>query len=195
MFVTVVVTAGLLWPGTGDVLSGLFIPRIPDAGGEGLTWTVALWDAASGRQLAKGRLDAPSNGIQFSPDGSLIVEASAMGTANVIDTTTLRRNSGLAWGSLEAEEIARGIPGIVAPLLSAAVSHDGDRIAFAPNDNTIRVWFAGRDLDRLLHHVARQLPRCLTVEQERRYFLRTEDDPRPPEDCRKGREAPAVAGG
>jgi Mn2+/Fe2+ NRAMP family transporter len=42
MFVTVVVTAILLWPGTGDVLRGLLIPRIPDLSGEGLTWTVAL---------------------------------------------------------------------------------------------------------------------------------------------------------
>ena len=42
MFVTVVLTAGLLWPGTGTVLEGLFIPRIPDAGGQGFPWTLAL---------------------------------------------------------------------------------------------------------------------------------------------------------
>jgi len=42
MFFTVVLTAILLWPGTGEVLSGLFIPRIPDFDGLGLTWTVAL---------------------------------------------------------------------------------------------------------------------------------------------------------
>lgn len=42
MFVTVVLTAIMLWPGTGSVISGLLIPRIPDAGGVGLTWTVAL---------------------------------------------------------------------------------------------------------------------------------------------------------
>ncbi|MGH8193313.1 MAG: Nramp family divalent metal transporter, partial [Woeseiaceae bacterium] len=42
MFVTVVTTAVMLWPGTGEVVRGLFIPRIPDIGGEGLTWTVAL---------------------------------------------------------------------------------------------------------------------------------------------------------
>src|SRR5690606_30862248 len=29
MFVTVVVTAVLLWPGAGAVLEGLFVPRIP----------------------------------------------------------------------------------------------------------------------------------------------------------------------
>lgn len=42
MVVTVVATAALLWPGTADVLEGLFVPRIPDAGGEGVTWTIAL---------------------------------------------------------------------------------------------------------------------------------------------------------
>jgi Mn2+/Fe2+ NRAMP family transporter len=42
MFVTVVGTAALLWPGTGEVLEGLFVPRIPDADGQGVTWTIAL---------------------------------------------------------------------------------------------------------------------------------------------------------
>ena len=42
MFITVIVTAALLWPGTGQVIKGLVVPAIPDAGGQGLTWTVAL---------------------------------------------------------------------------------------------------------------------------------------------------------
>jgi Mn2+/Fe2+ NRAMP family transporter len=42
MFVTVVATAVFLWPGGGDVLTGLFVPRVPQAGGEGLGWTLAL---------------------------------------------------------------------------------------------------------------------------------------------------------
>ncbi|MEM8575230.1 MAG: Nramp family divalent metal transporter [Pseudomonadota bacterium] len=42
MFLTVVLTAVLLWPGTGAVLEGLFVPRIPDARGEGVAWTLAL---------------------------------------------------------------------------------------------------------------------------------------------------------
>ena len=48
MFVTVVVTAGLLWPGTGEVMRGLFVPSIPDLGGNGLTWTVALIGGVGG---------------------------------------------------------------------------------------------------------------------------------------------------
>lgn len=48
MFVTVLVTAGLLWPGTGEVLRGLFVPTIPDIGSAGLTWTVALIGGVGG---------------------------------------------------------------------------------------------------------------------------------------------------
>ncbi len=48
MFVTVIVTAALLWPGTGPVLKGLVVPAIPDAGGQGLSWTVALMGGIGG---------------------------------------------------------------------------------------------------------------------------------------------------
>jgi Mn2+/Fe2+ NRAMP family transporter len=48
MFVTVIVTAALLWPGTGQVLKGLVVPVIPDAGGQGLSWTVALMGGIGG---------------------------------------------------------------------------------------------------------------------------------------------------
>lgn len=42
MFVAVVVTAALLWPGASEVARGLFVPQIPNLAGDGLTWTVAL---------------------------------------------------------------------------------------------------------------------------------------------------------
>lgn len=42
MFVTVVATAALLWPGTGVVLEGLLVPRIPVEVAGAVTWTVAL---------------------------------------------------------------------------------------------------------------------------------------------------------
>ena len=48
MFATVVLTAGLLWPGTGVVLQGLLVPTIPDFAGLGLTWTVALIGGVGG---------------------------------------------------------------------------------------------------------------------------------------------------
>jgi Mn2+/Fe2+ NRAMP family transporter len=42
MFVTVVITAGALWPGTAVVLRGLLVPGIPRVDAEAVTWTVAL---------------------------------------------------------------------------------------------------------------------------------------------------------
>jgi Mn2+/Fe2+ NRAMP family transporter len=48
MFVTVVLTAFLLWPGTELVLKGIFLPSIPDFAGSGLTWTVALIGGVGG---------------------------------------------------------------------------------------------------------------------------------------------------
>jgi len=54
MFVTVVLTAIMLWPGTGPVLTGLLIPRIPDASGIGLTWTIALIGGIGGTLTVLG---------------------------------------------------------------------------------------------------------------------------------------------
>jgi len=48
MFVTVLVTAALVWPSTGAVLRGLVLPSIPDLRGGGLTWTVALMGGVGG---------------------------------------------------------------------------------------------------------------------------------------------------
>jgi Mn2+/Fe2+ NRAMP family transporter len=48
MFVVVLITAALLWPGTGEVMQGLTLPRIPDAEGKGITWTVALIGGVGG---------------------------------------------------------------------------------------------------------------------------------------------------
>lgn len=48
MFTTVIITAIMLRPDLGDVLSGLFTPRIPDADGEGFRWTIALMGGVGG---------------------------------------------------------------------------------------------------------------------------------------------------
>src|SRR5690606_30793399 len=47
MFVTVVVTAVLLWPGTGAVVEGLVVPRVPEDGAA-LTWVFALIGGVGG---------------------------------------------------------------------------------------------------------------------------------------------------
>lgn len=48
MFVTVIATAILLEPDWSAVLRGMFLPSIPDGGGEGVAWTIALIGGVGG---------------------------------------------------------------------------------------------------------------------------------------------------
>jgi Mn2+/Fe2+ NRAMP family transporter len=48
MFAIVVASAIAIQPDWSGVLSGIFVPRIPDAGGEGLSWTLALIGGVGG---------------------------------------------------------------------------------------------------------------------------------------------------
>ncbi|NOY71689.1 MAG: divalent metal cation transporter [Gammaproteobacteria bacterium] len=48
MFLVVIVTAVLVWPGTAVVLKGMFIPSIPDSQGDGIIWTLALIGGVGG---------------------------------------------------------------------------------------------------------------------------------------------------
>ena len=72
MFAVVLVMAGILWPGADAVLSGLFVPSIPDAQGAGVTWTLALIGGVGGTLTIlcygywireKGRLQEKDIGI------------------------------------------------------------------------------------------------------------------------------------
>jgi len=42
MFMTIALTAVALWPGAGEILRGLFVPTMPRADAEAVTWTVSL---------------------------------------------------------------------------------------------------------------------------------------------------------
>ncbi len=48
MFVVVLITAILLWPGIAGVIQGLVMPSIPDADGKGIAWTIALIGGVGG---------------------------------------------------------------------------------------------------------------------------------------------------
>ncbi len=48
MFIVVLLTAILLWPGIAGVIQGLVIPSIPDADGKGIAWTIALIGGVGG---------------------------------------------------------------------------------------------------------------------------------------------------
>lgn len=48
MFVAVIITAIIIWPSTTEILSGIFIPAIPDIDENGVTWTIALIGGVGG---------------------------------------------------------------------------------------------------------------------------------------------------
>jgi len=48
MFFTVLVTTVMIKPDWSEVVAGLFVPRIPDLHGQGLSWTVALMGGVGG---------------------------------------------------------------------------------------------------------------------------------------------------
>ncbi len=54
MFLTVALTAVALWPGTGEVLRGLFVPTRPRADPEAIVWTVSLVGGIGGTLTVLG---------------------------------------------------------------------------------------------------------------------------------------------
>jgi len=129
--------------------------------------TARLWDAATGQPIGE-----PLNGHEgivwsaaFSPDGTRIVTASDDKTARLWDAAT-----GKPIGVLKGHEDA---------VMSAAFSPDGKRIVTASRDNTARLWDILPDTQALVSRAKVDIPRCLTPEQRKAFFL----PPEPPAWC------------
>jgi tetratricopeptide (TPR) repeat protein len=159
----------------GKVWSAAFSPdgaRIVTASND--TWarewqaasgTAWVWDAASGRELARLRHGGRVLSAAFSPDGTRIVTASQDATARVWDAA-----SGGELARLSGHE--RGVEG-------AAFSPDGSRVVTASEDGTARVWRAFPTRDDLVKAAQDRLRRCLSPAQRAAYFLSSA----PPEWC------------
>ena len=74
--------------------------------------------------------------VRFSPDGKLVVTASADHTARVWDAVTGMQRT-----------VLRGHDG---PVLSAGFSPDGTHVLTASGDNTARVWDAASGIGRVV---------------------------------------------
>jgi WD40 repeat protein len=111
-------------PGEGQ----LRMPSVPGA---------HLWDVATGKLLA--RLDhhsSPCHAARFSPDGQLIVTASADGTVWLWD--------------VQARKPRQRFAGHKATALTAAFSPDGQRVVTGSEDGTARIWNPQTGMQRIL---------------------------------------------
>jgi WD40 repeat protein len=131
--------------------------------------TARLWDSHSGQPIAELRGHrGPVNSAGFSPDGKRIVTASWDGSARIWDRETAN-----AVASLDGH---RG------HLFYGVFSSDGQQIATASEDHTARIWRIRQDthsVQQALDFAKSRVPRCLTVEQRKEFFL----DEEPPRWC------------
>jgi WD40 repeat protein/serine/threonine protein kinase len=108
-----------------------------------LDWTAQVWDAATGKPLAKLTHGDGVNSAAYSPDGCCVVTASVDNSARVWDAET---------GRLLTPPLKHG-----ATVRSAAFSSNGRRVLTASVDKTARVWDAetGRPVSPPLWHDGR----------------------------------------
>ena len=101
----------------------------------------------------------------FSPDGTRIVTASRDNTVRVWDVSTLPNT-----GAATVKEVAT-LTGHTEDINSVTFSPDGTRIVTVSDDNTARVWRAFRNTQELIDYANRIVPRRLSPEERKKYFL------------------------
>jgi WD40 repeat protein len=152
-------TLGWRWDGPGDV----WYEPVGGPGWievEGWRWTTRLWDAATGKELARLAYEGPVTAGAFSPDGTKIVTASSghfppRGVAPLWDAATGKVLATLVHdgpvSKLTGKELIR--LNEQATIDRVAFSPDGAKILTTSFDKTARLWDAatGKELARLAH--------------------------------------------
>ena len=123
-------------------------------------YPVRLWDIESGKPIDDS-FTARASSAAFSPDGKRIVFASDDYPARLWDV-----ESGRQIGQL----LSRDMHG----LLSAALSPDGKRIVIIAPSGAVRVLRVLVGTEETVKVAKTTLPRCLTTDQRRQFFLPAE---------------------
>src|SRR5262249_13316349 len=98
----------------------------------------------------------------FSPDGTRVLTASEDNTARLWDTVS---------GQLLAT-----LSGHTGPVRQAVFSPDGTRVLTASADTTARHWRIFPTTQALMDYARKQLPRYLTGQQRKQFFLPVDEE-------------------
>lgn len=122
-----------------------------------------IWEAAEGRLLATltGH-DESVLSATFSPDGLRVLTASKDRTVRL-------------WETLRGQQLAV-LHGHEYAVNFAKFSPDGTRMLSGSDDGTWRLWLHIRSMSQLIEYACARLPRPMSLEERRKYFL--EVDPK-----------------
>jgi WD40 repeat protein len=156
-----------------------------------------IWNVADGKPIKTFGRGQAINGIDFSPDGRLLVAASVLRKVQAFDANTLderrawqtsaplvgvavspdsKRVVAVGYGPPQIWDIARGEEVAVLKgdprqlFLLASFSRDGRRVLVASRERAW-VWPAFPSTQDLVDHARAVMPRPLAADQRRRYFL------------------------
>lgn len=119
----------IAWDSAGEVVALALTHDGKTVASASLDGAVALWDAGTGRQLARRVVtDGTVRQLAFDPAGGRIAVADMDPVPRLFDALTL--------------EPAGSLDGHAASVLSVAFSPDGTRIATASQDASVRLWDA-----------------------------------------------------
>jgi WD40 repeat protein/Flp pilus assembly protein TadD len=115
----------------GKRLIGVVAKRDPDGGKPAVSWSVQLWDAATGEESLSWAVPEGVSTMVLSPDGRRLTTASNNGTVKVWDT-----GNGQELRSVRINVALRG------DLFGArlCLSHDGKRLAAPTAVGTVKIW-------------------------------------------------------
>ena len=106
-----------------------------------------MWEAASGREVARLTHDGDVSAVAFSPDGRYVVS----GGCDKRDGSTCIEGTARVWEADTGREVARMTHD--GEVLAVAFSPDGRYVVSGSWDTTARVWEAdtGREVARMTH--------------------------------------------